>query len=327
MASYIMTDIQVVGAGANFDVQPGAGFEWEVLEIGSSAWVGVPPNAVPQVNVGVFDGTLGPAWLLRSVDTRGWDKINHWHISNANYIRLNNPGGGGANISFVAKVARAFGVAATMTRTQLLAVATGINWDIQPPVGFEYHILDVASDLWIGAAPAGLPDVTVSIFDGAAAAIMMRGADARGWDKNMDILINRANYLRLTNTNAAGANLAIVGKVAREFGTAASVVITDVQAIGAGLNWDVQPPAGQEWKITEIGCSRWLGVSPAALPELTVSLFDGTNASIVLQSTDNKGWMDAMEIYVDAANYLRINDVSGVGCNACISGVLTRQFQ
>ena len=156
---------------------------------------------------------------------------------------------------------------------------------------------------------------------------MMRGADARGWDKNMNIYINTTNYLRLTNTNAAGANLAIVGRVARAFGNGATVVITDVQAIGAGLNWDVQPPAGQEWKITENGCSRFLGVSPAALPELTVSLFDGTNASIVIQSTDDKGWLDNMEIYVDATNYLRLNDVSGVGCNACISGVLTRQFQ
>lgn len=327
MATRIVTDIQVVGAGANFDIQPGAGFEWEVLEVGSSAWVGVPPNAVPQVNVGIFNGVIGPAWLLQAADTRGWRKTQHWQVNNVNYIRLNNPGGAGANISFVAKVGRAFGVAASYTRTQLLTVATGINWDIQPAAGFEYLINDVGSSLWIGGAPNNLPDVSVSIFDATNAAIMLRGADARGWDKNLNIYINNTNYLRLTNTNAAQAILAIVGQVAREFGTAASVVITDVQAIGAGLNWDAQPPAGREWKITEIGCSRWLGVSPAALPELTVSLFDGTNASILLQSTDSKGWLDDMEIYTDTTNYLRINDVSGVGCNACISGVLTRQFQ
>lgn len=327
MATRIMTDIQVVVAGGNYDIQPGAGFEFEVLEIGSSAWVGVPPAAVPQVNVGIFNGVIGPAWLLQAADTRGWGNTHHWQVNNANYIRLNNPGGAGANVSFVAKVARGFGTGATYTRTQLLTVATGINWDLQPAAGFEYIIQDIASSLWIGGAPNNLPDVSVSIFDGVAAAVMLQGADARGWDKNLNIYINNANYLRLTNTNAAQAILGVVGQVAREFGTAATVVITDVQAIGAGLNWDVQPAAGAEWKITEIGCSRWLGVAPAALPELTVSLWDGVNASILLQSTDNKGWLDDMEIYIDNTNYLRINDVSGVGCNACISGVLTRQYQ
>lgn len=327
MASYIVSNIQNVAGGANLDIQPAAGFEWEVLEIGSSVWVGVPPNAAPDLDVGVFNGVIGPAWLLQSGDVRGWSKTHHWHVNIANYIRINNPGVGAANVSFVAKVARAFGTGATYARTQLATVLTTANMDIQPAAGFEYRITDVGSSLWIGGAPNNLPDVSVSIFDGTLAAIMLRGADLRGWNKNLDILINNANYLRLTNTNAATAILAVVGVVAREFGSGATVVITDVQAIGAGLNWDVQPPAGQEWRITEIGCSRWLGVSPAALPELTVSIWDGTIGSILLRSTDTKGWIDEMEIYIDNGDYLRINDVSGVGCNACIVGALTRQFQ
>jgi len=328
MATAIMTDIQIIGAGANFDVQPAAGFEWEVMEVGSSAWVGVAPNGVPQVNVGIFNGVIGPAWLLQAADVRGWRKRHKWQVSNANYLRLNNPGGAGANVSFVARVSRGFGTAGTIyNRTQLATVAAAANFDIQPAVGFEYLITDVASSLWIGGAPNNLPDVTVSLFDGVTAAIVQRGADVRGWEKNLNLYLNRNNYLRLTNTNAAQAIIGVTGQVAREFGTAATVVITDIQAIGAGLNWDVQPAAGQEWKITDLGCSRFLGVSPAALPELTVSLFDGVNASILLRSTDTKGWLDDMEIDIDNTNYLRINDVSGVGCNAAISGVLTRQYQ
>ena len=327
MASYIMTNIFNVLAGANLDIQPAAGFEWEVLEVGSSVWVGLAPNGTPDLNVGVFDGTIGPAWLLQSGDTRGWSKTHHWHINIANYLRINNPGVGAANVSFVAKVARAYGTAASMVRTQLATVLTGANMDIQPAAGFEYRITDVGSSLWIGGAPNNLPDVTVQIFDGANTAALLRGADRRGWDRNLDIVINIANYLRLTNTNAATAVLAVTGVVARAFGSGASVVITDVQAIGAGLNWDVQPPAGQEWRITDIGCDRWLGVSPAALPELTVSIFDGTIGSVLLTSTDTKGWNEEMEIYIDIGDYLRLNDVSGVGCTACIVGALTRQFQ
>ena len=326
MASNIMTNIQNVAGGANLDIQPAAGFEWEVLAIGSSVWVGLAPNATPDVDVGIFNGLIGPAWLLQSGDVRGWGKTNHWHVNNAIYLRLNNAGVGAANISFTAKVARAFGTAATMTRTQLATVLTTANLDIQPAAGFEYLITDVGSSLWIGGAPNNLPDVTVSIWDAANAAIIMRGADARGWNKKLNILINNANYLRLTNTNAATAVIGVTGVVARAFGNNASVVITDVQAIGAGLNWDVRPPAGQEWLITELGCSRFLGVSPAAVPELTVSVWDGAIGSILLQSTDTKGWNDEMEIYIDNGDYLRINDVSGVGCNACIVGSLARQF-
>lgn len=327
MATNIMSDIQVVGAAGNYDIQPPAGSEWEVLEIGSSVWVGVAPAAVPQVNVGVFNGVIGPAWILRSTDTRGWNRVQHLHVNNTNYIRLNNPGGAGANISFSAKVTRSFGSAASNVNTQLNTVAAAGNWDIQPAAGFEYHILDVGSSLWIGAAPAGLPDVSVQIFDGANAAIVCRGADARGWDKNLDLYLNNANYLRLTNTNVAQAIIGVIGKIARAFGSGATVVRTDVAAIGAGANWDIQPALGEEWLITEIGASTWVGVSPAALPQITVSMFDGVNASVLLQSTDNKGWLDKMEIYIDNTNYLRITDASGAGLNACISAYLTRQYQ
>jgi hypothetical protein len=327
MATNIMSDIQVVAAGANYDVQPPAGQEWEVLDIGSSVWVGVPPNAVPQVNAGIFNGLIGPAWILRSVDIRGWNRVQRIHINNTNYLRLNNPGGAGANISFSAIVTRSFGSAASYVRTQLATVAAAGNMDIQPAAGFEYHITDAGSSLWIGAAPAGLPDVSVQIFDGVNAATMMRGADARGWGKNMDIYINNANYLRLTNTNVAQAILGVVGKVAREFGAGATVVMTDVQPIAAGANWDVQPALGQEWKVVEYGASVWVGVSPAALPQITVSMFDGVNASVLMQSTDVKGWIDNVEHYFDNTNYLRITDASGAGLNACFSATLTRQYQ
>lgn len=326
MATRIMSDIQVIAGAGNFDAQPAAGFEWEIKHIGSSTWVGVGPNAVPQVNVGIFDGVIGPSWILQAAATRGWNRVQKLHVNNANYIRLNNPGGAGANVSFVAKVTRAFGTAASNVITDVQTVASLATVNFQPAAGFEWLITDVGSSLWIGAGAAALPDVTVEIFDGALAAIVCRGADVRGWDKNLDLKLNNGNYLRLTNTNAAQAVLSVSGIVARAFGTAATVVMSDVQAIGAGLNWDIQPAAGAEWLISEIGASVWVGVSPAALPALTVSLFDGVNASILIQSTDWKGWIDDMQIYIDNTNYLRITDAGGAGLNACVSAALTRQF-
>lgn len=327
MPSNIMTDIQVVGAAGNYDIQPGVGQEFDVFDIGSSVWVGVPPNAVPEVNVGIYDGTLGPAWILRSVDVRGWDRKQKLHLSRTNYIRLNNPGAAGANISFVAQLMRSFGASPTsVVITDLFTVAAAGTQDIQPAVGYEYVITDIGSSMWIGAAPNGLPDVTVSIWDGTIGADVLRGAEARGWCKNLEIHLNNTNYLRVTNTNAAQAIIAVVGRIGRYFGAGASVVMTDVQTVGAAGNMDIQPAAGAEYRVTEIAASLWVGVSPAGLPNVTVSIYDGTNASTLLQSTDVKGWLDDMEIFIDNTNYLRITDASGLGQNIGISAVLTRQF-
>ena len=326
MSTRVMTDIQTIAAAGNYDVRPPVGSEWEVFQFGASVWVGVPPNSVPAINVGVYDGTLGPAWVLRSVDVRGWNVNHRLFINRTDYLRINNPGGAGVDASFVAKVVRQFGTAASFVITNMSQVAAAGTWDLIPPAGYEYVIYNVGSSMWIGAAPNGLPDVTVSLNDGTLTADFMRGAEARGWNKNMEIHINTANYLTLTNTNAAQADLAIVGIVSRYFGAGAGVVISDVQTIAAGANWDVRPPAGQEWRITEIGASIWLGVSPAGIPQLTVSIYDGTLTSNILISTDNKGWMHEMEIYADNTNYIRLNDVGGAGINAAISGALTRQY-
>jgi len=328
MADYIMTDIQVIGAGGDFDVRPAVGEEWEVTYIGSDAWVGVPPASVPDVNAGIFDGTLGPAWVLATLAVRGWNRRQKLFLNRTDYLRLNNPGGAGANVSFSAKVVRAFGVAASFVVTDLDQLAAAATWEVQPPVGYEYHITDVGSSQWIGAGAAALPDLQVSLYDGTLEAIIMNGADTRGWDKNLDIYINNTDYFRLTNTNVAQADVCIVGKIARFFGTGASVVRSEIQTIAAGgaIVWDIQPPAGEEWRVTEIAADTWVGVNPAGLPLLTVSMFDGANLSDLLISTDSKGWLGDIDILIDNQNYLRIIDPTSAGLVAGISAVLTRQY-
>jgi hypothetical protein len=319
--------VAVVAALGNLDLQPAAGFDYEVRDVGSSAFVGVPPNAVPEVNVGIFNGVIGPSFVLQSTDIRGWNREQSLHLNNGNYLRLTNPNAGLArNISYAAQVARAYGNGVSRAVTTLQTVAAGANWDIIPTAGEEWLVKDVGASVWVGGAPANLPDCTVSLFDGANAAAFMMGANARGWGKPLDLHIDATNYLRLTNTNAAPNVLSVSGVVSRARGTAATAVRSDVQAIAAGANWDVQPAAGEEWLITDFGSGTWVGVAPAALPQITVSLFDGVNASIVLISTDVKGWLDPIAIQIDNTTYLRINDASGAGQNICFSGVLVRTY-
>ena len=330
MSTNVRTDIQALLAAGVYDARPPAGQEWDMYDFGGSLWLGAPPLGVPEINVGIFDGVLGPSWLLMSTDIRGWYREKKIAISNGNYIRIVNANAGLANnISFVAQLARSYGANPTATVvTDLQNVLAGANYDLQPPAGFEYVLEDVGSTRWIGGAPFNNPDVTVSIFDGVAAAPVCMGANDRGWNKNLLLYLNNTNYVRLTNTNGLAAVIAMVGRLSRAFGSGTSVVRTDVQAVLAGANWDVRPPLGEEWLVTEIGSSVWVGVAPAQFPNVTVSLFDGANASIIARGTDNKLWMNHdIRIVIDNTNYLRINDASGGGQNIAVSAVMTRRYQ
>lgn len=324
-----MTDVRAILTGANEDFQPAAGVEWEIQAIGCSVWVGAPPNAVPQLNVGIFDGALGPSWLMRSVDLRGWSRDLKLAINNDYYLRVQNPGGATVNASISGVQMRAFAPGASILVTEIQTVLAAASYDFQPPVGEEQLVYDVGSSMWIGAAPNGLPDVTVSITDGTLFAAVLTGANARGWNKTLALYLNRTNYLRVTNTNAGPADIAIVGIVARRFGTAASLVQTDVQAIGAGANLDLQPAASDEYMVTDFGAGvpgTWVGIAPAAYPNITVDIYDGTLASRVLDPANDRGWSVPMRLFIDNSNYLRINDAGGAGQSIAISAVQTREF-
>ena len=327
MPTSIMTDVQLVGVGANLDVRPPIGIDWEVTAIGSSIWVGVAPLGNPRVNAGIWDGVNGPAWILAATDVRGWGRRQQIFVSRNNYLRLNNPGAGGENISFSAKVTRIFGVATEPVITDVQTIGIAGNMDVIPPAGFEYEITDIGSGLWVGGAPWNVPDVNVSIFDGAVAVPLMLSTDLKGWYKSLKIFIDNTNYLRVTNTNVAGQAIAVIGTIARIRGSAATAVMSDVRAIGAGLTIQIRPPLGEEWMITDIGGSVWVGVPPASLPNLTVEVTDGILASIVARPADNTPWIDDMELLVDNTNFIQITDTGGAGCNICFSALKTRIYQ
>lgn len=327
MPTSIMTLVQLVGAGANMDVRPPAGIDWEVTMVGSSIWVGAPPLGVPRVNAGIFDGVNGPAWVLAATDVRGWGRRQQLFVSRTNYLRLNNPGAGGENISFSAKVTRIFGVATDPVITDVQTIGIGANMDVIPPAGIECEITDIGSGLWVGGAPWNLPDVNVSIMDGVTAVPLMLSTDLKGWYKQLNIYIDDQNYLRVTNTNVAGQAIAVVGTIARIRGTAATAVMSDVRAIGAGATIVIRPPLGEEWAVTDIGGSVWVGVPPGSLPNITVEITNGVIASIIARPVDNTPWIDDMEIDIDNTNYIQITDTGGAGCNICFSAYKTRIYQ
>jgi len=320
-----MTDVQAVGAGLTVSIQPPVNQSWRVTLIGSDQWVGVAPNAVPDVTAAIFDGTLA-ANVLRSTDTRGWYRRQNLHIDNTNYLRLTNDNVAGANLSWSAELTQYYGTGTSVVKSDVQTVGAAATVDIQPPTTEDWLVTDVGSSTWVGAAPAGVPNMEVDLFDGTNAARILSSVNTRQWEAALKLYISNADYLRLTNSAGAPAQLGWSAELLKYAGAGNSNVRSDVQVAGAGATVDFQPPNGEEWEISMIGASVWAGIAPNQFPNITASIFDGTNASTI-QTAGN--WMlngHDLVIHVSNTNYLRVLDAGGAGGNIGISAHLTQRY-
>lgn len=322
----VNSDVLLVGAAANQDIQPPATQDWEVTAIGSSVWVGVQPFQVPQVTVSLFDG-VNIAEIMRSTDVRGWYRPLRLHINNGNYLRLNNPGGAGANISWSARLTRFFGAGVSNVISDLQSLGAAATYNVQPPVGYDWLITDVGSANWLGAAPAGVPNIDLDLTDGTLQAQILDPASGRLWESELELFSSRTNYLQIENTAAAVAVVCFLGVVYRWYGGSGdSIVINDLQNAGGAASVDFQPAVGYEWRVTGIAGATWVGVPPLLFPDLTVHLFDGTLASQIQSQVNWLNQGHAMEILVDNTNYLRITNTNAAGQNVGVVGERTQRY-
>lgn len=322
----VMTNVANVGAGLTVDLIPPVNQSFRVTLIGSDTWVGVLPNAIPDVNVSLFNGVL-QGELLRGADLRGWYRKQNIVIDNTTYLRLTNNAIAGADLSYSAELIRYSGAGASIVRSGIITVGAGLTTDLRPATDTEdWLIHDVGSTNWLGAAPNGVPNVEVELNDGVAVARVMDATEVRQWEPEIKLFANRDDYITLTNAGLANANLCWSAELLRYSGTGMTVVRSDVQVCGAGLNVDFIPPAGEEWEVTMIGSSVWVGISPAQFPNITVFLFDGAVASQIQTPTSWHMNGHAYSIKVNNGNYLRINDAGGAGQNIGISAQLTQMY-
>jgi hypothetical protein len=288
--------------------------------------VGVAPAAVPNLTAGLFDGVNGPALFRFSSaaapHTRGWANPPEWHINNTNYLRITNPEAGGLNVAISILMSSHFGANANSRVISDLAVlGAGAAQAVRPPIGQDWKITDIGSTRWVGAQPAGIPNVAIDITDGVNAAQVADGANARGWDRPFEIYINNNAWMTLTNPVGAGATVGWSGVIIADYGTNGQThVISDTAILGAGGVQVVQPPATEEWVITEIGCSVWLGAAPAALPDVLVQISDGTIAGIAQNNANVRGWNGRMRYVLTNTNFMTLTDSGGAGCNVGWSG-------
>ena len=322
----VNNDVVALGAGANQDIRPPVGQDWEVTGIGSSVWVGVQPFAVPQVDVSLFDGTL-TAQILRSTDVRGWYRKQKLHISRDNYLRLNNPGGGVANVSWSGRLTRFYGAGASLVISDIQSIGAAATVDVQPGAGYDWLITDFGSNTWLGAPPAGVPNIDVNLTDGTLVAQLLDPASGRMWEPELEYFASVDNYLRITNTAGALASVCWTGVVYRWYGGSGdSVVISDLQNAGIAGSVDFQPPAGYEWRVTAFAGATWLGVPPLLFPDMTVHMWDGTNASMIMSQVNWLNQGNSKEIMVDNTNYLRITNTNAAAQNVGVVGERVQRY-
>lgn len=322
----VNSNVVLLGAAANQDIQPPETQDWEVTAIGSSVWVGVQPFQVPEVDVSLFDGT-DVAEIMRSTDVRGWYRRQKLHINHDNYIRLTNPGGAGANVSWCARLTRFFGAGVSHVISALQVLGAAATFDIQPPAGADWLITDVGSDAWLGAPPVGVPNVDVDLTDGTLQAQILDPASGRLWEAELELFSSRTNYLQIENTAGVQAVVCFIGVLYRDYGGSGnSVVRNDLQNVGGAASVDFQPPAGYEWRVTGIAGATWVGVPPLLFPDITVHIFDGTLASQIQSQINWLNQGQAMEILVDNTNYLRITNTNVAGQDVGMIGEMVQRF-
>lgn len=324
----VKNGIQTLAAGASLDIRPPLATQvLRITAIGSDQWAGVLPNAIPEITVSYNNGTL-TADVLRSTDLRGWYRKLNLVVDRDIYITITNDAAVDANISYSVELVDEYGLGgASICRSAIVAVGAGLTLDIRPATDIEDILIhDFASSAWLGAGPVGVPEIEVEQNDGTLVARYLDSTEIRQWEAELKLFANRNDYITITNADVAQANIAYSAELRRWYGAGATNVRSDVLAVGAGANVDFRPPVGEEWEVTLFGGSVWGGISPAQLPDITVSLFDGTIASTLQTATSLLNNGHAVKVLVDNDRYIRINDAGGAGQNVAIAAELIQRY-
>jgi hypothetical protein len=188
-------------------------------------------------------------------------------------------------------------------------IATGaVAVPIQPPVGEDWLVTHVGSSVWAGASPNQIPNTHVDITQGANLATIANDTIAsRGWGEPMNLHLNNTAFATLTPAGAM--TVCWSAKKTKKYGpNGTSDVISATSITPVATTVDYQPPVGEEWLITNIGCNA---AFTAGVPTVLVNLIDAAgNITIAQISTANKGWFNEMAILLNNTNWLRLTAVA-----------------
>lgn len=324
MAKVFTTIVPLAAAGVGdfYDFRPPVGEDWEVTELGSSAFSG---GTVPEVDAGLMTAvSLVPAWIRHSGNTgvfenlRGWGGQTSIFINNACWLRVENADAAPIIVSISAKVIKSYGPNGRSSVVSGIAILGGaVATPIIPPVGEDWLLTDVGSSVWVNANPNQLPNVVVALTEAALlATIANAGAVSRGWDRPFELYMNNTSYVTLTPAGAATIGWSAV--ITNAYGpNGLSDVITRVRLADAAGDVEIRPPVGEEWVITDIGCDA---AFTAAIPTVQADIVDAAGQVTIAQlSTANKGWYGKMAYLLNRNNWMICRAVAATD-NVGVSG-------
>ncbi len=307
-----------VGAGATFDVRPPVGQAYLITRVGSDAlFVG----NVPEVQVAIRDAVLADAIVQIDPTTDPGKRTRplELYLSRDNFMRITNTAAGGANLSWFGER-----VDPNLVITDLAAIGAGATITIQPPAGQTWRITEFGASVYDVVGDVN-PDVSIGITNGTlAASLILDPNNVRGQDKKLDLIIDNDIYLTITDTSGAGLVLGYSGIIVP------LVSIGSVQDLAGSGTLDIQPPATEEWEVTEIAVETWNGGGiPNQYPDVLVSMRTGVILSDILEAgsiATSLLWNQQMKLLITNASYLRIAEVSTANNEIGILGYLKRSF-
>lgn len=194
-------------------------------------------------------------------------------------------------------------MARTLMSGVIPAIGGAATTDVQPAAGMGYCVTEILSDQ---AQVGGAPDISAAFRDAVLTdpiIILDPTTEVTKANRKKEIYITNANYLRITNTAVGAAVIGWIGYQVR-----ADNIRTDLYTVPNGLTVDVQPPAGEVWKVTELGAETMNATNE---PDLVVSLIDGvTNTCIMRNGARDIGW-DICDWYISNTIYLRFAEIGG----------------
>ncbi len=101
-------------------------------------------------------------------------------------------------------------------------------------------------------------------------------------------------------------------------------VVSALTSIAAGANLDFQPASGVEVMITEVMSQETTGSSPDTVPNVTVSLTDGTNIAAILGTSSVRRWARPLKLFLNNSLYLRITNESASTKYLAYTGIQTK---
>jgi len=195
------------------------------------------------------------------------------------------------------------------------AVVGGATFDIQPPAGQAYCITEFSGDpVFVGDQA----DISFALRDGvhadAAVIIDPTTAPQKG-QRAKELYITNVIYLAVTNEAVGANNVGWCG-----YRVSPEIVITDIITIPASARNDIRPPAGQVWKITEIGAET---MGAANHPNMTFFLTDGTLIlSAIMDQTHNLKQQKLLNWYISHDIWIQVLDLSAGDNDLGFSGIL-----